>query len=444
MTITVVLGPPCGGKSTFVQENAAAGDVRIDFDLLAQSFGADVEHDAPDAIRSVAFAARDAAISVVLNGVDVDAWIIHTQPRADQIAAYEAVGAQFETCDPGMDECLSRAATSDRPERNTQAITDWYTATEAKGVNIMNVIRKDATITNTDDAFPGEFEVILSAPTKDRDGETLLADEWKQPLPDRITFDADHGMSVASTVGSGVPTLNDAGELKVAGTYSSLARAQEVRTLVNEGHIRTTSVAFMTEKSPQKDGKGTVTRELLNGAFVAVPSNREALVLSSKGMKTGARNSASDAEHIQAMHDHTAALGAACPTPAKSVRTVTLKSVDGSLEATQDRARDALNDAYPGVYTYLRATVPSGDAGGTLVFAVEDKDTYDSESFKQDYTDDGSVITLVGERSAVDLVEVIKPDPDESTEPSAAADENDALDVQNRALQAQVNAYVTE
>ena len=49
----------------------------------------------------------------------------------------------------------------------------------------MNITRKDATITNTDDAFPGEFEVVLSAPTKDRDGETLLPDEWKQPLPER-------------------------------------------------------------------------------------------------------------------------------------------------------------------------------------------------------------------------------------------------------------------
>jgi phage head maturation protease len=62
-------------------------------------------------------------------------------------------------------------------------------------------------------------------------------------------------MSVATTVGSGVPTLNDAGELVVAGTFSSLPRAQEVRTLVKEGHIRTTSVAFMTEERSQKDGK---------------------------------------------------------------------------------------------------------------------------------------------------------------------------------------------
>jgi len=284
----------------------------------------------------------------------------------------------------------------------------------------MNITRKDATITNTDDAFPGEFEVILSAQTLDRDDETLLQKDWKTPLPEHITFDVDHGMSVATTVGSGTPTFNDAGDIAVRGSYSSLQRAQDVRTLVNEKHIRTVSVAFMSTPSTEKGApKGAKVRELLNGAFVAVPSNREALVLSSKGMKLGARNSASDAEHIQAMHDHAAALGAACPTPAKSVRTVTLKSVDGSLEATQDRARDALNDAYPGVYTYLRATVPNGSGGGTLVFGVEDKDTFDSESFKQDYTDDGSVITLVGERSAVDLVEIIKPDPDEAA-PSGA------------------------
>lgn len=184
----------------------------------------------------------------------------------------------------------------------------------------MNVTRKDAAITNTgaDEDFPGTFRVVLSAPTKDRDGDTLLPEDWKLPLPDHITFDQDHGMSVATTVGSGKPTIDpDTGELIVEGTYSSLPRAQEVRTLVNEGHIRTTSVAFMNERLPQKDGKSRTVRELLNGAFVAIPSNREALVLNSKSAdvteaKTGARNSAADAEKIQHIHDAAAALGADC------------------------------------------------------------------------------------------------------------------------------------
>lgn len=185
----------------------------------------------------------------------------------------------------------------------------------------MKIQTKDAVITNTGDEFPGSFEVILSAPTKDRDGDTLTPETWKQPLPEHITFDSDHGMSVASTVGSGVPRIDEqTGNLIVAGTYSSLPRAQEVRTLVNEGHIRTTSVAFMTEPSTEKDGTpGPKVRELLNGAFVAIPSNREALVLSSKSAvpspaevfgKAGSRNSKADAAHIQAIHDHALALGA--------------------------------------------------------------------------------------------------------------------------------------
>jgi hypothetical protein len=176
----------------------------------------------------------------------------------------------------------------------------------------VDIQRKDATITNTDDDGPGSFEVVLSAPTKDRDGETLLPEHWKQPLPDHITFDSDHGMTVATTVGSGVPRIDEStGNLIVSGTYSSLPRAQEVRTLVNEGHIRTTSVAFMTEKT-EKDGATEVTRELLNGAFVAIPSNREALVLASKGMKAGARNSAADLSGIQSIHDMATSLGADC------------------------------------------------------------------------------------------------------------------------------------
>lgn len=285
----------------------------------------------------------------------------------------------------------------------------------------MKISMKDAAITNTDDEFPGAFQVILSAPTKDRDGDTLLPDEWKQPLPGHITFDSDHGMSVATTVGSGVPSLNEQGQLVVDGTYSSLPRAQEVRTLVNEGHIKTTSVAFMTEKSTDK-GVTTTKRELLNGAFVAVPSNREALVLASKGLKAGARNSQTDAEHIQAIHDHAVALGATPDDTTsegddKAVKRER-KSVDGSIEATQDRARDALQDAYPGNWVYLQATIPEGD-GGLLVFGVENSITYDCETFKQSYTDDGSTVTLTGTPSPVDLVQIIKPDLDEAEDTSA-------------------------
>lgn len=150
----------------------------------------------------------------------------------------------------------------------------------------------------------GEFDVILSTDTLDRDGERLYLDEWKMPLPDHITIDSDHDMSVVSTVGSGKPFINDAGQLQVRGTFASTSHGQNVRTLVNEGHIKTVSVAFRVDKT-QKDAKPQ--RELLNAGFVAVPANPDAVVLSSKTAKKDVMPS-----HQQAIHDSAVMLGAMC------------------------------------------------------------------------------------------------------------------------------------
>jgi hypothetical protein len=180
----------------------------------------------------------------------------------------------------------------------------------------------------------GTFEVILSDATLDRDGESLDPSEWITPLPDHITFDIDHSMNVAGTVGSGQPRIGDDGKMYVAGSYSSRPLAQEVRALVNEGHIRTTSVAFLRRKD-QKSGQ--TKRELLNGAFVAVPANPSAVILASKAFdpdhevppvdvagdkdpiayrtKAGARNSTSDASRLQQIHDLSVDNGAMCAAP---------------------------------------------------------------------------------------------------------------------------------
>ncbi|NQE89777.1 DUF6582 domain-containing protein [Nocardia terpenica] len=131
-----------------------------------------------------------------------------------------------------------------------------------------------------DDAPYGGFEAILSTPALDRDGDQLRTSEWKTPLPEHITVDIDHEMSVRGTVGSATPYLDDDGNLRIRAQFASTATAQEVRTLVKEGHVRTVSVAFMTDKSALKDGRPS--REVLNAGIVAVPSNREALILSAK------------------------------------------------------------------------------------------------------------------------------------------------------------------
>jgi hypothetical protein len=148
----------------------------------------------------------------------------------------------------------------------------------------------------------GSFHVILSTPDLDREGESLGAGEWETPLPARIPFDVDHEMTVPSTVGSGVPTIED-GQLHVRGIYSALPKAQEVRQLVREGHIGATSVTYLTKRAPD----GSIKRELLNGTFTPVPVNPKAIVLEGKGAKA-----AGDSRRIQAIHDHAATMGATC------------------------------------------------------------------------------------------------------------------------------------
>lgn len=131
------------------------------------------------------------------------------------------------------------------------------------------------------DEFPGTFEVILSTPEVDRDGESIAKGAF-EPLPEHISFDIDHGMSVATTVGSGAPRY-DGDLLKVSGTWSSIPEAQKVRTLVREGHVRSTSVAFMGAKFETVEGVPTIVKaEILNGAFTPIPANRGANVLSAK------------------------------------------------------------------------------------------------------------------------------------------------------------------
>lgn len=126
----------------------------------------------------------------------------------------------------------------------------------------------------------GEFEVILSAQTLDRDGEVIDAKAF-EPLPDSIPFHAFHDFN--DPIGRGVP-FYDGDVLKARGVFASTPRAQEIRTLVSEGVIGHTSVGFMAATCKDADdGVPHITKgELLEGSFVSVPANREAAVLAAK------------------------------------------------------------------------------------------------------------------------------------------------------------------
>ena len=207
----------------------------------------------------------------------------------------------------------------------------------------------------------GEFEVVLSAATVDRDGEVIEARAFER-LPESIPFHAFHDFH--DPIGRGVP-FYDGDVLKARGVYASTPRAQEIRTLVAEGIIGHTSVGFMgASRKDGEDGIPHITSgELLEGSFVSVPSNREAAVLMAKSfdayLKVGSRNSSKDAERLQAIHDLAVDNGATCASKSAAVHAVKAFRSAGkchgmSANTLRERLSDAVREAHPDDYPWVR------------------------------------------------------------------------------------------
>lgn len=239
----------------------------------------------------------------------------------------------------------------------------------------MNIVTKDFPVIGgdaTDEHPHGTFEVVLSAPTLDRDGEIVDSRAF-EPLPDHISFDTDHSMTCDSVVGSGIPSYAEDGTLRVKGGYSSDERSQTIRRKVAEGHIRTTSVTFMAAtREPDEKGVTHITKgELLNGTFTPIPSNRESVVLAAKSLvlKDGRRNSGTDMKMIQTAHDAMVALGADCVDCSGTGDDPAAQKETSDLQTKQ--VEDETSEAVPAEETEPgESTAPADEAAAAAESAV--------------------------------------------------------------------------
>lgn len=122
--ITLVWGPPCAGKSTYVQDHAKPGDLVIDFDLIAQSFGSPNTHDHSQTVTDVANRVRNKRLGRLRLGKynTPRAWIVSANNQALlQYPYHEEV-----LLDPGPTVAHTRAVEANRPYRWHQLIDDWY------------------------------------------------------------------------------------------------------------------------------------------------------------------------------------------------------------------------------------------------------------------------------------------------------------------------------
>ncbi|WP_314148229.1 HNH endonuclease [uncultured Leifsonia sp.] len=128
-SVVVVIGPPAGGKTTYVLAHAKPADVVIDMDRIARALmGAEPEqsHEYPDHVRHVAISARKAAIRTATRLRErVTVWLIHAVPTPQELAEYVGLGWQVITIDPGR-EVVEQRCRELRPEVMQLHVRRWY------------------------------------------------------------------------------------------------------------------------------------------------------------------------------------------------------------------------------------------------------------------------------------------------------------------------------
>ena len=127
--LTVITGPPCSGKSTYIAERAKRGHIIIDLDRIALALTTDdtPHHGYHHGIRWVAIEARRAALAAAirqhLNGATV--WAIDTDPSPKRREFYRRAGGTVVDLDPGIETVMARAI-SERPDHVIEYIREWY------------------------------------------------------------------------------------------------------------------------------------------------------------------------------------------------------------------------------------------------------------------------------------------------------------------------------
>jgi predicted kinase len=135
--VTVVVGPPLAGKSTYVRANAQSGDVVFDYDSVHSALSLLESHQHDTRIRPYVFAVR-AALYRRLREPGVDrAWIINSTPSkarvralADQFSEARVVVLMVERV-----EAHKRADADGRPAVWHEYIDNWFAAADYSQVD---------------------------------------------------------------------------------------------------------------------------------------------------------------------------------------------------------------------------------------------------------------------------------------------------------------------
>lgn len=134
-SIHAVIGPPAGGKSTYVDLHCQPGAVVLDFDAMARAMmpGMGDEHVLQDWVRRAASGAWYGAYRHLARVCEpVEVWLVKTLPSTPHsprlLDEWIALDYDIVVCDPGKREVVDRlkARGVDVGHRLQAGVTQWY------------------------------------------------------------------------------------------------------------------------------------------------------------------------------------------------------------------------------------------------------------------------------------------------------------------------------
>ena len=302
--IHIISGPPCSGKSTYVREHAQDGDLRVDYDLIAQALGATNSHAAEGLVKQAAFDAREGAIKTAIANKDKESWIIHTSPSEDHMKMYEEAGAEFVRLDPGYDVCIERATHDERPQQTFDGIEKWYEGRKGQRKMVktktFEVKADNGTITGYASTWirePDSYGDIVAKGAFAESIEQIKAEGKVLPLLFNHSSD-----DLKAYIGTVTNLVEDDHGLKFDAVFDDTQEAQRARELAATGRLVKFSFAYDVLDQATvtlEDGREANELRKLNiheVSLVLYPANPDTSIVS---VKSGRRNSAKDEDKIR-------------------------------------------------------------------------------------------------------------------------------------------------
>lgn len=127
--VYIVYGPPCSGKTTFVQNNAGPNDIIVDMDSIYQMITINDRYIKPDRLKMNALAVRDCLYEQIKyrTGKWENAYVISGLPMAMERQRLEIrLNASSVFIDVDVDTCKARAQERSNAEETIKYIEEWF------------------------------------------------------------------------------------------------------------------------------------------------------------------------------------------------------------------------------------------------------------------------------------------------------------------------------